>query len=634
MAEEVAEAEQQQDLTYKLVPWLSWDEWNFIRQSLFSSSPNSIAAALKRISAWRARGRLPIPIEVTADIIEIQQKDLFFRDGRDGDALDSDEILAMSYCMAIMRLVNGFLDKSCKESKISIAQSAEAIGIPRMLVDIRHEGSHRGLPSLPLVRTASLKALDWLKSYYWEPQKNLIPDVREETKSRIREMTLCLNAKKARQRGSTQSKRKRVKHSNLLCGRNRLFPHVARMLRCSKDGGLPSKGFKNQNSILGSLIRLYSVFPSNVVAVLLGEFLLKSPDSSDDIEVGNCSVDSQVDTNSSLSDSKTQPCTINDWKAIITILSSKEPALLLTMLEEVLVMIETRETTRFEIGEHHLPLLQYRAEIRQIEQLLSLIPWLIKNLKDAKNSDVPQSKNDNYSDAIADDNLSELLHKCLLLVTPSNHKLLHSALLLAKLIGKKSITERLKKLPLQDAPNANQVIEDSTGDLERVLQQEEDSISQAKKKLEFLKSRQIKGSTVIPEATDDSTEGKAWNIAKSWSKCPIGMLPRAFGTSGVLPVLEIADGQQQENRDPVVNEDLMMNNCTGKRGAGCDVEFLENPSGVKKMKETAMGNGEMLDFRDDVRYSVVGGQLMVGGVWKKVGEEELVAIESGVRILV
>lgn len=36
------------------------------------------------------------------------------------------------------RLVNGFLDKSCKEAKVSISQAAEAIGIPRILVDIRH----------------------------------------------------------------------------------------------------------------------------------------------------------------------------------------------------------------------------------------------------------------------------------------------------------------------------------------------------------------------------------------------------------------------------------------------------------------------------------------------------------------
>lgn len=109
-------------------------------------------------------------------------------------------------------------------------------------------------------------------------------------------------------------------------------------------------GFKKQNSILGSLIRLYSVSPSEVVAVLL-EFPMKVFDSLDDsIEVVNCSGDPQPETNSS--DSKPCLCTVDDWKAIITRLAHKEPALLLTMLEQVLEMIETREAMRFEIGNH------------------------------------------------------------------------------------------------------------------------------------------------------------------------------------------------------------------------------------------------------------------------------------------
>lgn len=35
---------------YKLVPWLSWDEWDFVRESLFSSSSDKVASALRRVS--------------------------------------------------------------------------------------------------------------------------------------------------------------------------------------------------------------------------------------------------------------------------------------------------------------------------------------------------------------------------------------------------------------------------------------------------------------------------------------------------------------------------------------------------------------------------------------------------------
>ncbi|CAL5425463.1 unnamed protein product [Camellia sinensis] len=116
---------------YKLVPWLTWDEWDFVRDSLFSSSPHSIASALRRITVWRSRGCLPVVIEVTALIVEIQV------DIGD-DALDSEEMLTMLYCMAIVRLVNGVVKKTHRKTEVSIAQAADAINIPRMLIDIRH----------------------------------------------------------------------------------------------------------------------------------------------------------------------------------------------------------------------------------------------------------------------------------------------------------------------------------------------------------------------------------------------------------------------------------------------------------------------------------------------------------------
>ena len=60
----------------------------------------------------------------------------------------------MLYCMAIMRLVNGVVEKTRKKEEVSIAVAAEAIGIPRMLIDVRHEGSHREHPTLQIERIA------------------------------------------------------------------------------------------------------------------------------------------------------------------------------------------------------------------------------------------------------------------------------------------------------------------------------------------------------------------------------------------------------------------------------------------------------------------------------------------------
>ncbi|THG11027.1 hypothetical protein TEA_023358 [Camellia sinensis var. sinensis] len=273
------------------------------------------------ITVWRSRGCLPVVIEVTASIVEIQQKDPFFRVDLGDDAFDSEEMLTMLYCMAIVRytafssfssshssslffaavaatpgrdhigkehdevhevsdddaidqnmdarrdfdhdfedatigediedldgtgggdgdddvaminadcgnnddnfgdndgllLVNGVVEKTRKKTEVSIAKAADAINIPRMLIDIRHEGSHPDLPSLRLVRLASIKALDWLKSYFWEPQKKAIPyqsdgigSLRKEIKYRLCELAFWLKIKHTKGSSSSLAKGKRT----------------------------------------------------------------------------------------------------------------------------------------------------------------------------------------------------------------------------------------------------------------------------------------------------------------------------------------------------------------------------------------------------------------------------------------
>lgn len=45
-------------------------------------------------------------------------------------------------------------------------------GLPRLLVDIRHEASHNDLPSLSLLRLAAAEALQWLQAAYWQRQQD------------------------------------------------------------------------------------------------------------------------------------------------------------------------------------------------------------------------------------------------------------------------------------------------------------------------------------------------------------------------------------------------------------------------------------------------------------------------------
>ncbi|TKY71484.1 LAS protein [Spatholobus suberectus] len=79
------------------------------------------------------------------------------------------------------------------------------------------KGSHHELPSLKIVRSASVKALDWLKSYYWEPRSKAIPfqgegieKVKKEIKSKIRELAIYLKVNGSAQSSSSLLKGKRL----------------------------------------------------------------------------------------------------------------------------------------------------------------------------------------------------------------------------------------------------------------------------------------------------------------------------------------------------------------------------------------------------------------------------------------
>ncbi|BFG25183.1 hypothetical protein CerSpe_114570 [Prunus speciosa] len=596
--------------SYKLVPWLSWDEWLFVDESLFSNSPNSVASALRRISAWRSRGCLPVVIEVTSSIIEIQQKDPYFRKDQSNDALDncrgdqssdaslSDEMLAMLYCMAIMRLVNGVVEKTRKKTEVSIAVAADAIGISRTLIDIRHEGSHRELPALEVVRSASVKALDWLKYYYWEPQKKAIPfhsnetaGIKTEIRLKFHELAFCL----------------RIKNTPHLCSSK-----VKEKLGSKKD----------LTKILKSLVGLYSAFSSEVVSVLL-EFLLKGINSSDSSELP---VNTQSSPNLHIS--------LNEWKLVITKFSNKEPELLLALLNAVLDIIENQEAVIYETGWVRTSS-DHRAETLQVEHLSSLFKWLVENFEGLKphveKDSVAEIKVSSGEKTILKAILMELLRKCLVLSASANNQLMDSAIHLAQLTGDNYLLGKLNKLSSLVSSNLDVTEEDdSLKHSNNVFKKQDESMSEAAKKLEMIKRRKIK-KKVVKKTDADAENTNRWVLAKSWNQCPIGMLPRAVGSSGCLPVLDLNTVPEKVSQLLGRKENWELNQCSGKREASSDLHLLDNQC-VKKLRETK--DGCVSDSEHVSSIEDFSGHLMIDGVWKRVGEEELLAIKSALRILI
>ncbi|XP_015873572.3 pre-rRNA-processing protein las1 isoform X6 [Ziziphus jujuba] len=593
----------------KLVPWLRWDEWLFVYHSLFSDSVDTVASALRKISAWRSRGCVPVTVEVTASIVEIQQKDPYFRKDQSNDALGSranqfsdgelsEEMLAMLYCMAIMRLVNGVVEKTRKKTEVSIAVAAAKIGIPRMLIDVRHEGSHRELPALQVVRSASVKALDWLKVYYWEPQKKAIPfqgdgiaNIRKGIKNKLHELAFCLKAKQHLHSGSSSEKGKRKLHS-------------------SKSAG--SK--KQLSKILKNLVGLYASYSSDVVLVLL-DLLLKALKSSDLLEPP---VDAQVFPNIDT--------LLNEWKLVITKLSNKEPELLLTLLTAVLDMIETHDAMKYEMD--------YRPEGRHIEHLSSLFTWLVRNFKELKSrhhkDSASEIKVSSSETTMSKALVMELLRRCLMLASSGNNQVMDSAFHLAQLIGNDHLIGKLSKFSVLVSSNSNVIGDDSSNmNFKNLLIQQDESICQAAKKLELIKLHQMKGKIV--KKADEVLNSNRWVVARSWNPCPIGMLPRAVGSSGCLPVLDYNDDQNKVVEIPQTKGNWELNHCNRKREASSDIQLLDDSS-IKKKRVTV--EDSISNHEDALLMDGVNGRLMIGGVWKEVGQEELLAIKSSVRILI
>ncbi|XP_024022372.1 pre-rRNA-processing protein las1 isoform X4 [Morus notabilis] len=593
----------------KLVPWICWDEWLFVYDSLFSDSHEAFASAFRKISTWRSRGCLPVTVDVTASIIEIQQKDPYFRKGQDiatsvEDGANqcvnvslSDEMLAMLYSMAIMRLVNGVIEKTRKKQEVSIAVAANAIGMPRTLIDIRHEGSHRELPALQIVRGASITALDWLKSYYWEPQKKAIPfqgdsttKIRKRIKSKLHELAFCLNAKESLQSSSSPLKGKRNK--------------------------------KQITKVIKHLVGLFSSCSSEVVSALL-DLLLMALSSSHSMEP---SVDAEIGPSTET--------LLDEWKLPIKKISNKEPEVLAALLKEVLDVIESHENMKYETGTECLTLSDNGRDVRRVEYLASLFAWLVQILKELKprrhKDSAAKTKSSSAESTISKALLMQLLRKCLALSAPGNKHLMDSALYITQLIGCNHLMKKLNKLSSLVSSNS-EIIEDKSSLFNsKSLIQRDESISQAAKKLELIKHLRMKRK-VANAADDDMGNSRRWAVSTSWIPCPIGMLPNSVGSSGCLPVLDCKGDQKKNSETQQARENLEFNCYSEAIGP---TPALLDGSGVKKRRLTVEGDFESNRGEDVSILEGLDGQLMIGGVWKTVGEEDILDIKSSVRILV
>lgn len=63
--------------------------------------------------------------------------------------------------------MTGLVDSKIHGQRKTMFQRATDLGLPASFVELRHEATHRELPSLIVLRNAAQRSLEWLWDYYW-----------------------------------------------------------------------------------------------------------------------------------------------------------------------------------------------------------------------------------------------------------------------------------------------------------------------------------------------------------------------------------------------------------------------------------------------------------------------------------
>ena len=89
-----------QDRTQKGLPctWIDENEWKTVCSLLYSSSGAERRRGVARVAGWKARGTVPFPVEITADIVDSQLWE------EEGVAMMlTEQAFALQYSMVVTR---------------------------------------------------------------------------------------------------------------------------------------------------------------------------------------------------------------------------------------------------------------------------------------------------------------------------------------------------------------------------------------------------------------------------------------------------------------------------------------------------------------------------------------------------
>ncbi len=168
------------EMILRCVPFVNWDEWILVKNGLFSQLLHEKDQAVRRVEVWRIRGNVPHSVDLTAQLVDIRNQDPQYNDtiSSNSSSLTHStlvEHLRLLYSIIIIRAVNGIVEPNqTTYFAQSILTIAERLGLPGWIVELRHDATHKQLPSLSVLRAASDYLLNWYHQNYWQPQEGLL----------------------------------------------------------------------------------------------------------------------------------------------------------------------------------------------------------------------------------------------------------------------------------------------------------------------------------------------------------------------------------------------------------------------------------------------------------------------------
>ncbi|PYH43828.1 Las1-domain-containing protein [Aspergillus saccharolyticus JOP 1030-1] len=144
-------------------PWKEQSQLLAVRDQFYPpplyDGPDMRSRACATVGAWKLRGNLPHPVEATALLT-----DAILHDDAQKNSIFS---IRATYAAAFCRFVTCLVDSKLGGQRRTMFQRALDLGLPASFVELRHEATHRELPSLTVLRNASQRSLEWLWDYYW-----------------------------------------------------------------------------------------------------------------------------------------------------------------------------------------------------------------------------------------------------------------------------------------------------------------------------------------------------------------------------------------------------------------------------------------------------------------------------------